>query len=193
MRALVDPASARASSELVLAETMASSDMANTPLRTTRATMMARSGQGKGVTPIALAQSGAEASSAILGKERMVRARLFNQGQSLRCRTGSTCPDLPHSGRHGIDNPELREDSIMTFSTYSAFRHRRCGVAWHQRLRHRPPIPGSQKISRTAIGTGLGGTLGLICWAARIGGDAGRIIGAGVGSNGRSGAGAKTI
>ena len=44
------------------------------------------------------------------------------------------------------------------------------------------PNTGEKKISRTAIGVGLGGTLGYLLGGA-IGGDAGRIIGAGIGGS----------
>jgi len=44
------------------------------------------------------------------------------------------------------------------------------------------PNTGERKASRTAIGTGLGGTLGYLLGGA-IGGDAGRIIGAGIGGS----------
>jgi outer membrane protein OmpA-like peptidoglycan-associated protein len=44
------------------------------------------------------------------------------------------------------------------------------------------PNTGERKISRTAIGTGLGGTLGYLLGGA-IGGDTGRIIGAGIGGS----------
>ena len=44
------------------------------------------------------------------------------------------------------------------------------------------PNTGEKKISRTAIGTGLGGTLGYLLGGA-IGGDTGRIIGAGIGGS----------
>ena len=44
------------------------------------------------------------------------------------------------------------------------------------------PNTGEQKISRTAIGAGLGGTLGYLLGGA-IGGDAARIIGAGIGGS----------
>jgi outer membrane protein OmpA-like peptidoglycan-associated protein len=44
------------------------------------------------------------------------------------------------------------------------------------------PNTGEQKASRTAIGTGVGGTLGYLLGGA-IGGDAGRIIGAGIGGS----------
>lgn len=44
------------------------------------------------------------------------------------------------------------------------------------------PNTGEQKISRTAIGTGLGGTLGYLLGGV-IGGDTGRIIGAGIGGS----------
>jgi outer membrane protein OmpA-like peptidoglycan-associated protein len=44
------------------------------------------------------------------------------------------------------------------------------------------PNTGEKKVSRTAIGTGLGGTLGYLLGGA-IGGDAGRIIGAGIGGS----------
>lgn len=44
------------------------------------------------------------------------------------------------------------------------------------------PNTGERKVSRTAIGTGLGGTLGYLLGGA-IGGDAGRIIGAGIGGS----------
>ncbi|ANK12270.1 OmpA family protein [Erythrobacter neustonensis] len=44
------------------------------------------------------------------------------------------------------------------------------------------PNTGEQKISRTAIGTGLGGTLGYLLGGA-IGGNTGRIIGAGIGGS----------
>jgi outer membrane protein OmpA-like peptidoglycan-associated protein len=42
------------------------------------------------------------------------------------------------------------------------------------------PNTGEKKVSRTAIGAGVGGTLGYLLGGA-IGGDAGRIIGAGIG------------
>ena len=44
------------------------------------------------------------------------------------------------------------------------------------------PNTGEKKVSRTAIGTGLGGTLGYLLGGA-IGGDTGRIIGAGIGGS----------
>lgn len=44
------------------------------------------------------------------------------------------------------------------------------------------PNTGEKKISRTAIGTGLGGTLGYLLGGV-IGGDTGRIIGAGIGGS----------
>ena len=44
------------------------------------------------------------------------------------------------------------------------------------------PNTGEKKISRTAIGVGLGGTLGYLLGGA-IGGDTGRIIGAGIGGS----------
>jgi outer membrane protein OmpA-like peptidoglycan-associated protein len=44
------------------------------------------------------------------------------------------------------------------------------------------PNTGERKVSRTAIGTGLGGTLGYLLGGA-IGGDTGRIIGAGIGGS----------
>ena len=44
------------------------------------------------------------------------------------------------------------------------------------------PNTGEKKISRTAIGTGLGGTLGYLLGGA-IGGNTGRIIGAGIGGS----------
>ncbi|WP_407875363.1 OmpA family protein [Qipengyuania nanhaisediminis] len=44
------------------------------------------------------------------------------------------------------------------------------------------PNTGEQKISRTAIGAGLGGTLGYLLGGA-IGGDTARIIGAGIGGS----------
>lgn len=44
------------------------------------------------------------------------------------------------------------------------------------------PNTGEQKASRTAIGTGVGGTLGYLLGGA-IGGDTGRIIGAGIGGS----------
>lgn len=44
------------------------------------------------------------------------------------------------------------------------------------------PNTGEQKVSRTAIGAGLGGTLGYLLGGA-IGGDAARIIGAGLGGS----------
>lgn len=44
------------------------------------------------------------------------------------------------------------------------------------------PNTGQRKISRTAIGTGLGGTLGYLLGGA-IGGNTGRIIGAGIGGS----------
>lgn len=44
------------------------------------------------------------------------------------------------------------------------------------------PNTGERKISRTAIGTGLGGTLGYLLGGA-IGGNTGRIIGAGIGGS----------
>lgn len=44
------------------------------------------------------------------------------------------------------------------------------------------PNTGEQKVSRTAIGAGLGGTLGYLLGGA-IGGDAARIIGAGIGGS----------
>lgn len=44
------------------------------------------------------------------------------------------------------------------------------------------PNTGKKKISRTAIGTGLGGTLGYLLGGV-IGGDTGRIIGAGIGGS----------
>lgn len=44
------------------------------------------------------------------------------------------------------------------------------------------PNTGQKKISRTAIGTGLGGTLGYLLGGA-IGGNTGRIIGAGIGGS----------
>ncbi len=54
--ALVEPSSARAFKRAVLAETIASSDMAKTPLSTISPAMINRSAQGNGVTPHALAQ-----------------------------------------------------------------------------------------------------------------------------------------
>ena len=44
------------------------------------------------------------------------------------------------------------------------------------------PNTGEQKVSRTAVGAGLGGTLGYLLGGA-IGGDAARIIGAGIGGS----------
>jgi outer membrane protein OmpA-like peptidoglycan-associated protein len=44
------------------------------------------------------------------------------------------------------------------------------------------PNTGEKKVSRTAIGVGLGGTLGYLLGGA-IGGDTGRIIGAGIGGS----------
>lgn len=44
------------------------------------------------------------------------------------------------------------------------------------------PNTGERKVSRTAIGTGLGGTLGYLLGGA-IGGNTGRIIGAGIGGS----------
>jgi outer membrane protein OmpA-like peptidoglycan-associated protein len=44
------------------------------------------------------------------------------------------------------------------------------------------PNTGERKVSRTAIGVGLGGTLGYLLGGA-IGGDTGRIIGAGIGGS----------
>lgn len=44
------------------------------------------------------------------------------------------------------------------------------------------PNTGEQKVSRTAIGAGLGGTLGYLLGGA-IGGNTGRIIGAGIGGS----------
>lgn len=44
------------------------------------------------------------------------------------------------------------------------------------------PNTGEKKVSRTAIGAGLGGTLGYLLGGA-IGGDTGRIIGAGIGGS----------
>mgnify|MGYP001793851954 CR=1 FL=1 len=44
------------------------------------------------------------------------------------------------------------------------------------------PNTGERKVSRTALGTGIGGTLGYLLGGA-IGGDAARIIGAGIGGS----------
>ena len=44
------------------------------------------------------------------------------------------------------------------------------------------PNTGERKVSRTAIGAGVGGTLGYLLGGA-IGGDAARIIGAGIGGS----------
>jgi hypothetical protein len=107
MRAEVDPASAFASSALVLALTIASSDMANTPLSTTSAMMMARSVQGNGVTPRALAQKPARASRA-MGLSPTIRSKhrdgLFNQGQGAGRQEGAheRQNSLSPIGRHGI-------------------------------------------------------------------------------------------